>query len=64
MKISKGIYDSPTRHTIKIVKTKKGKDGIYAEMYFTNNPNYGRSHFGMEGKALQSFMKTYKKRKK
>ena len=61
-KIEKGIYDSPSMYSIKIISviTKKGKK--YAEMYFTNNPNYGKSHFGLEGKHLTRFMKSYKKR--
>ena len=62
-KIEKGIYDSPTMYSIKIISVTTKKNGKkYAEMYFTNNPNYGKSHFGLEGKGLTRFMKSYKKR--
>ncbi len=62
-KIEKGIYDSPTMYSVKVISvvTRNGKK--YAEMYFTNNPNYGKSRFGMEGKYLSNFMRSYKKRK-
>ncbi len=61
-KIEKGIYDSPRKYSVKVVKviTRNGKK--YAELYFTNNPRYGKSHFGLEGKYLSNFMKSYKKR--
>lgn len=61
-KIEKGIYDSPSMYSIKIISVTKKNGKKYAEMYFTNNPNYGKSHFGLEGKGLTRFMKSYKKR--
>lgn len=64
MKISVGIYDHPQKYTVKVVRTKIRPSGkLYADMHFTNNPNYGKSEFGMEGKHLQDFLKGYTKRK-
>lgn len=65
MKISKGIYDNVGEggYSVKVVKVTK-KNGVqYADMYFTNHYEYGKSHFGMEGKYLQNFLKGSKKRK-
>jgi len=63
-KFSKGIYDNTNEiiSPVKIVKVENKNDIQYALMYFTNNPSYGKSHFGMEGTPLLNFMNGYKKR--
>lgn len=63
MKISKGIYDKKNGYSVKIISIQKKSRKNYAVMQFTNNPNYGKSHFAMEGKSLSSFLKGYKKRR-
>jgi len=63
MEIKVGIYDHPEKYTVKVVRTLRRSGKVYADMYFTNNPNYGKSEFGMEGKYLQNFLKGYTKRK-
>lgn len=66
MKIEPGLYDHSDFYTVKVVRTSKTDNGkLYALMYFTNNPNsnYGKYHFGMEGKHLRLFLKGYTRRK-
>jgi hypothetical protein len=54
-----GIYEHPFRYTVKIVNVKKVKAGQEAEMYFTNNPEYGKSRFWIEGEHLTEFLDGY-----
>ncbi len=62
MAIQKGIYDNQENGlSVKITYTKK--KGTYANMFYTNNRKFGKSHFGLEGIHLINFMKGYKKRK-
>ena len=44
-KIEKGIYDSPTKYSVKVVSLTTRNGNKYAEIYFINNANYGKSHF-------------------
>ena len=61
-KLTTGIYDHNYNYSIKLEKVEKLNGKMYANVYFTNNPDYGKSRFGLEGDGLQLFMEGYKKR--
>ena len=62
-KLTEGIYDHIRKFSVKVIKVAWGREGTFAEMYFTDNHEYGKSRFGMEGKGLALFMEGYEKRK-
>ncbi len=59
----KGIYDHPEKYTIKVVGRMKVVNTWCTEMYFTNNPSYGRFQFGIADHKIDSFMEGYELRK-
>lgn len=62
-KLELGIYDKKNYFSIKIVNLALTQGGqLYATMYYTNNPTYGKMEFGLEGNTLKKFMRGYKKR--
>ena len=63
-KWTKGIYERKGAYNVKVIGTNIGKGWgkNTTVVQFTNNPQYGKSYFGMEGKSLENFMKGYKKR--
>ena len=60
-RVKPGIYDKAGWYSVKVVGKVKGW-GKSTVMYFTNNPNYGKSYFGMEGRHRDNFLKGYKRR--
>ena len=57
----KGIYENKYGMRIKVSGKKPSKGwGQATVMNYTNNPAYGRSEFGMEGKYLKKFLKGFR----
>ena len=65
-KYSKGIYTKKGYANLKVIGTNIGKGWgkNTTVVQFTNNKNYGKSYFGMNGKSLENFMKGYSKKTK
>ena len=63
-KWTKGIYETKNGYNVKIIGKNIGKGWgkDTTVIQFTNNPNFGKSYFGLKGKYLENFMKGYKKR--
>lgn len=58
-----GLYVNPFKANLKIVNVEKRGSKVYAEMFFTNNPVFGKSRFGIETPQLKTFLKGYKLKK-
>ena len=61
--VKKGIYESKTGMRLKVSGKKPGKGWgkNTVVMNFTNNPSYGKSEFGLEGKFLTKFMRGFRR---
>lgn len=59
-----GIYKHPDRYTVQVINSKVRNGKNYANMRFVDNPDYGKSTFGMEGIHLQNFLDGFTLQKK
>ena len=58
-----GIYQHPFKYTIKIKTVYKVGRQTAADLFFTDNPNFGKSVFTLVNPGLKNFIKGYKLKK-